>query len=115
MNIQQYGLRHSDLKDMVAVFNKYPPIQEAILFGSRAKGTYKKGSDVDIALLIVGDKNCKLLVSSELNEDTLMPYRFDILALNDVDNLELLDHINRVGVVIYEKRNTHEQYAHKGR
>ncbi len=44
MNIQQYGLRHSDLKDMVAVFNKYPPIQEAILFGSRAKGTYKKGS-----------------------------------------------------------------------
>ncbi len=79
MNLD-FGLTHSDLHAIKQVLAKYPQIEQAIIFGSRAKGNYKPGSDVDIAL-----KGAHLTsqlinrVSFELNEETTMPYHFDVL------------------------------------
>jgi predicted nucleotidyltransferase len=85
------------------VFSHYPKIEKAILYGSRAKGTYKKGSDIDIALV---GKNLNI---KELNQiwieldDLMLPYQFDLTLYNILSNDEFIDHIDRVGIEIYSK------------
>jgi Nucleotidyltransferase domain. len=73
MNLD-FGLKHSDLCTIKQVLAKYPQIEQAVIFGSRAKGNHKLGSDVDIALK--GTHLTSQLinrVSFELNEETTMP------------------------------------------
>jgi predicted nucleotidyltransferase len=102
MNLD-FGLTHSDLHAIKQVLAKYPQIEQAIIFGSRAKGNYKSGSDVDIAL-----KGAHLTsqlinrVSFELNEETTMPYHFDVLNFHVLSEPALIEHIERVGKVLYE-------------
>lgn len=79
-----FGLRDDDLQNIIAVLAKQEQIEEAIIFGSRAKGSYKNGSDVDIAL-----KGAKITqttagnVSYLLNEETQMPYKSRRFKLSD--------------------------------
>jgi len=80
---------------------RYPQIDEVILYGSRAKGTHRPGSDIDISLK--GNQlDLKILnkVSNDL-DDLLLPYYFDLSILSQIENRELLEHIERVGKVIY--------------
>ena len=97
------GLRQQDLDLVVSVLSTFPTLSEAIVFGSRAKGNYRMGSDVDIALK---GENLNLdvinTISFLLNEETTLPYKFDVLNYHSIKNDELLAHINRVGVSIYK-------------
>lgn len=74
MKASQFGLRESDLKSIVKILEKFDTITEAILFGSRAKGNFKRGSDVDIALK--GDIDFRTIaqLSYRLNQESSMPY-----------------------------------------
>lgn len=102
--MNQFGLRSSDIESLIRTFSNFPEIEEAILFGSRAKGNFKSGSDVDIALR--GDNITITIVNSlsfTLNEESVMPYKFDVLNYHTIQNKELIDHINRVGKSIYQK------------
>ncbi len=98
-----YGLKDSELTNLKALFAKNDRLERVILYGSRAKGTYKPFSDVDITL--VGRE----LTHSDLNrmildiDDLLLPYMFDISIFHTLMNPDLIDHINRRGIVIYEK------------
>ena len=98
-----YGLKDSELTNLKALFAKNDRLERVILYGSRAKGTYKPFSDVDITL--VGRE----LTHSDLNrmildiDDLLLPYMFDISIFHTLKNPDLIDHINRRGIVIYEK------------
>ena len=98
-----YGLKDSELTNLKALFAKNDRLERVILYGSRAKGTYKPFSDVDITL--VGRE----LTHSDLNrmildiDDLLLPYMFDISIFHTLKNSDLIDHINRRGIVIYEK------------
>ena len=67
-------------------------VDKIIVFGSRAKGNYKKGSDVDLA--IIGDEK---KLSYYLNEKTNLPYFFDVINLKKITNKNLIAHIKRVG------------------
>jgi len=102
--MNQFGITDDDLADVLIVLKKFNSVEEAFIFGSRAKGNYKKGSDIDIA---VKGKNVNYEIISQinymLNEETMMPYHFDIVNYNTIKNKNLLDHINRVGVRIYSK------------
>ncbi len=93
----KYGLDESTIHKIHQIFEKYPQIDEVIIFGSRAKGHYKNGSDVDLALK-GNNLNLKTInqISIEL-DDLLLPYTFDLLALSSVTNPELLEHIERIG------------------
>ena len=76
----------------------------SVLYGSRAKGNFKPGSDIDLTL--IGEKlDAKTLgqLDSEL-DDTLLPYEFDISILSKLTHPELIEHIWRVGVVFYERK-----------
>lgn len=87
-----------------AVFKNNASIQKAVVFGSRAKGNHAPYSDVDIALygdiglLEVENVSCDL-------DDLPFIYKFDVVAYNLIKNTALREHIDRVGVVIYEKRD----------
>lgn len=99
-----FGLKINDLEIIKSIFDKFPAVSEAIIFGSRAKGNYKNGSDVDIALK--GDELNSLNVteiSYLLNEETNLPYQFDILNYHQLSSNELIEHIDRVGISFYRK------------
>ena len=101
-----YGLLDRDLKLILEAANKYQQIEAVVLFGSRAMGNYKKGSDVDLA--IVGeniDRKILRRISDDLNEEYPLPYFFDVLNYNDISNEALKKHIDSVGESIY-KRNS---------
>lgn len=98
-----FGLRDDDINAIREIIQKFPEVELALIFGSRAIGNYKQGSDVDIALKgIAVNYNTALTISSTLNEETLMPYRFDVLNYNTVQNQDLRSHIDRVDKIIYE-------------
>ena len=87
---------------MIEIFKAEQNITEIILYGSRAKDTYKPGSDID--LTFKGDKLTTVWLL-ELNvkiDDLLMPYEVDLSIFDHIDNLDLVDHINRVGMVVFK-------------
>ncbi|MEA3456782.1 MAG: nucleotidyltransferase domain-containing protein [Campylobacterota bacterium] len=89
-----YGLHQDELDTIVNTLKPFN-IQKIILFGSRAKGNYKRGSDVDLA--ISGDER---KASYMLNEETNLPYFFDVVNMDKINNKNLLEHIRRVGKVL---------------
>ncbi|SHI62633.1 Nucleotidyltransferase domain-containing protein [Geosporobacter subterraneus DSM 17957] len=99
----KYGLKDSILENLVHVFAKYPKIEKVLLYGSRAKGNYKNGSDIDLTLI---GENLDLQdlnkVSLDLDE-LYLPYSFDLSIFENIENEELIEHISRIGVTIYER------------
>ena len=89
-----YGLEAEDWETIRSVLEQ-THTKKAILFGSRAKGNYRKGSDVDLA--IEGDERW---VSYLLNEEIHLPYFFDVINLQNISNEQLSEHIRRVGKTI---------------
>jgi predicted nucleotidyltransferase len=98
-----YGLNEKLLIQIKHVFSNYPEIEKVILYGSRAKGNFKPGSDIDLTL-ITSHKNFQKLNQLKNDLDDLnSPYTFDVSLNSDIDNQNLLDHINRVGIIFYLK------------
>lgn len=105
-----YGLKDRELEKMCEVFASNERIERVVLYGSRAKGNYKPFSDVDITLM--GEK----LTHSDLNrislavDDLLLPYQFDISIFHTLKNEALIDHIQRIGITIYERESEWKEY-----
>jgi len=98
-----YGLSADVIAKIHAVFGNFASIEKAILYGSRAKGTYRNGSDIDLTLIGKNLTHTQLL-SIELALDELMlPYKFDLSLHHQLDSPELLDHIRRVGIEFYRR------------
>ena len=97
---QQYGLSEINGKRIMDVFSRFSEVQEAVLFGSRAKGNYRQGSDIDIAVkgTVSKDVLSALLVAFD---ETVLPYFVDILVYDHIKNIALKEHIDRVGICIY--------------
>ncbi len=98
-----YGLAESVIEGIRGVFSHYPPIEQAVLYGSRAKGSYRQGSDIDLTL--VGGEDLTSAVQTKImNEldDLLLPYAIDLSLLRNISDASVLDHIRRVGVVLYQ-------------
>jgi predicted nucleotidyltransferase len=96
-----FGLAASDIEKIVSVFCRYEGLDEVVLYGSRAKGNYRPGSDIDLTLK-GKDLNLKILnrINTEL-DDLLLPYTFDVSIYAQIENEDLIDHIQRVGVTFY--------------
>ena len=99
----QYGLKQQDIDNIQNVFSAFNKVEKAILYGSRAKGNYKPASDIDITL--IGEK-LDITLMNKLSlalDDLLLPYTFDVSIFSHINNEDLLDHINRIGIVFYTK------------
>lgn len=99
------GLPDSVVHRICAVFSRYPQVAEAILYGSRAMGTYKNGSDIDLTLCGVEDLTLRVChrIADEL-DDLLLPYTIDLSFLRDISDVYVLKHIERVGVALYGRQ-----------
>ena len=97
-----YGLEGRVIDRMMAVFRAFPAIETVILYGSRAKGTYREGSDIDITLTgrSLGLRETVFPLSEQLDALNL-PYTFDISIFDEIDNPDLVCHIQRVGKTLY--------------
>ena len=99
----RFGLKESTIARVNKVFAGHTEIERAILYGSRAKGTFRNSSDIDLTL--EGDG----ITSEQFNrimlelDDLLLPYTIDLSLKRQIDNPDLLAHIGRVGVVFYER------------
>lgn len=98
---QRFGLSQQDLHQIITVLDAFPNVSEAIIFGSRAKGNYKPGSDIDIALKGENLDSVITKISYLLNEELTLPYYFDILDFASITHQELKEHITRVGITFY--------------
>ncbi|WP_373056708.1 nucleotidyltransferase domain-containing protein [Zunongwangia sp. H14] len=97
-----FGLKEHVLLKLRKVFRSFPGIKEALIYGSRALGTYREGSDIDITLK--ADLSFEELIQVERKLDDLMlPYTIDLSIYQKLSNPDLIDHINRVGKQIYIK------------
>lgn len=104
MNDMSYGLREEVISKINNVFARFKKVESAILYGSRAKGTFHNGSDIDLALTGQGLALQDLLEIKVELEALNMPYEIDVFILEQVSNQELAQHIERVGIVFYERR-----------
>ena len=97
-----HGLSRQTVEQIQEVLAHFPEVRKAVLFGSRAKGTAKQGSDIDLALYGEG-LDWRLLgrVENEL-DDLLLPYTFSLLHHDARTDSEVAAHIARVGVPIYQ-------------
>jgi len=99
----RFGLKDTVINQMQAIFAKYESVEEVVLYGSRAKGNHKPASDID--LTIKGkDLNLSVLykIENEL-DDLLLPFTIDLSLFQQLSNSDLVDHIQRVGKVFYQK------------
>ncbi|MBS4050387.1 nucleotidyltransferase domain-containing protein [Methylomonas rivi] len=98
---ERSGLSVGNIAALQRVFANHPEVEQALLYGSRAKGTARKGSDIDLTLL--GDKlDYRLLTRIETEiDDLLLPYTVDLSLFQQIDNPDLIDHIRRVGLIFY--------------
>lgn len=105
MNLErQTGLTRRDLELIRETAESQPAIERLVLFGSRAKGTYRQGSDVDLVVEGIAVTDATLsAVADRLNEQLPLPYFFDVLNDNTLNDDALREHIGRVGITIYEK------------
>lgn len=100
------GIDPDKLQKICSLFTKYPAIDEVLLFGSRAKGNYREGSDIDLALKGT-DLNSTFLTQIELDYDTLyFPWKINLVVYNTISNKALKEHIDRVGIVIYHRASS---------
>lgn len=109
-----YGLTHSDLDHINNAIAQFDEISEVWLFGSRAKGNYQPGSDLDLALK--GDRVTHTTVnrlSAYLNEETPLPYFSDIVHYETLNNISLIEHIDRVGIMIFQSSQPFADHSPK--
>ncbi len=100
----KYGLPQSTVQKICAVLGGYPQVDKAILYGSRAKGNYRSGSDIDLTLHGGVDLTLNVIVRI-LNDldDLLLPYTIDLSIFDDISDPDVVEHIERVGVTFYQK------------
>jgi predicted nucleotidyltransferase len=99
-----FGLSNKDLAYITAAIGDFAEIQRAVVFGSRAKGNYKPGSDIDIA--VFGEAISFSTIArlhSRLEEEGPLPYFFDIVDFTHSEHKELKEHIERIGIPIFER------------
>lgn len=99
----KHGLTDETIEKITAIFARFPAIERAVLYGSRAKGNFKPGSDIDLTLYgealtfdLLGQINSAL-------DDVLLPYTIDLSIFDTLNHAKLQEHIERVGVVFYKR------------
>jgi predicted nucleotidyltransferase len=99
----KYGLPPYAIERIRTVLSHYPQAEKAILYGSRAKGNYKNGSDIDLTLRGAGlTLNVLYKIMDEL-DDLLLPYTIDLSIFDQISDPDVAEHIQRVGITFYEK------------
>ena len=108
----KYGLPQLAIQKICGILSLYPQVEKAILYGSRAKGNYKNGSDIDLTLR--GNTDLTLNVIYKILDDLdelLLPYTIDLSIFHNIGDPDVIEHIQRVGVTFYDKSDAIPELA----
>ena len=97
----KYGISATNGKWITDILSQFAEVQESILFGSRAKGNFKPGSDIDLAVKGPVSKDTLSALLTDF-EESLLPYFVDVVIYEHITNEALREHIDRVGISIYK-------------
>jgi predicted nucleotidyltransferase len=98
---EKYGLPIQVVEQLKHIFRSEPRISKVILFGSRAKGNYRNGSDIDLCIEANTLTLFDLLKLSDAIEELYLPWKVDLVLAHTIDNPELLKHTQRVGLEFF--------------
>ena len=99
----KYGIPEDKLEKLLGLIALEPRVQRVTLYGSRAKGSFRAGSDIDLCLDAPQlDYPGLLRLETEL-DDLLLPWKIDLAVRHRIDNLDLVSHIGRMGKTLYER------------
>jgi predicted nucleotidyltransferase len=96
-----FGLPPATLDKLNSVFARHPAIASVLIYGSRAKGNYRLGSDIDLTIKGEEIPFAEFMQIEDQIDDLMLPYTIDLSQYRQLSNAELIAHIDRVGVVIY--------------
>lgn len=98
-----FGLSPATLEKLNSVFAQHAAIDSVLLYGSRAKGNYRAGSDIDLTIKGSEIPFDELMQIENEIDDLMLPYTVDLSQYRQLENTGLIAHIDRVGVAIYNK------------
>jgi len=100
---KRFGLKQRTIDQMVSVFAAHPLVEQVIIYGSRAKGNYRHGSDIDLTIKGEAVTLSELMkIETEL-DDLLLPYKIDLSLFHKINDPDVSEHIGRVGAIFYQK------------
>jgi len=98
-----FGLKQVTLEKLESVFQKHNAIDTVIIYGSRAKGTYKDGSDIDLTIKGAVFPFSELMQIEDQIDDLYLPYGVGLSQYEQLKNIDLIRYIDRVGAVMNKK------------
>ncbi len=99
-----FGLSDKDIKSIIDVIASIPEIEEAIVYGSRARGDYKPSSDIDLSCRGNNITTTQMAMLDDLLDQLLLPFFFDTNHYEELKNQDLIDRIDREGTVIFSRK-----------
>jgi predicted nucleotidyltransferase len=108
-NLSGTGLNNEVIRQIQQALEAFPEIVEVILYGSRAIGNHKNGSDIDITIKLMPSIQPSITLLSNISfaiDELDLVYSFDISLFEQIENKDLIEHINTFGILFY-------RYSHK--
>jgi len=106
MTTSEFGLPLATLDTIRGILSEVPAVKKAVIYGSRAKGTHRPGSDIDLTLFGDAlDLDTLGQIAARLEESPI-PYQVDLSIFQGIEHAGLRDHIERVGQTFYEAHAT---------
>lgn len=94
-------LRDKDLATLRRTFRRFPYVREVRVFGSRATGTARRASDLDLAVAAPDATATEWQTLAEALELAPVVCELDLVRTERTRNPRLLERIARDGVRIY--------------
>lgn len=101
--MNEFGLSEKSMEIIREIYSQFPQIKSVILYGSRAKGNFKPGSDIDMTIVAAPSFDFSALAKVNMMfHESSLPYLYDISDFSKLTNPDLIEHIKRCGKVIYK-------------
>lgn len=101
--MNEFGLSEKSMEIIRGIYSQFPQIKSVILYGSRAKGNFKPGSDIDMTIVAAPSFDFSALTKVNMMfHESSLPYLYDISDFTKLTNPDLIEHIKRCGKVIYK-------------
>lgn len=97
----KFGLSQPTIEMLKGVFAGFPQIEQVVIYGSRAKGCFREGSDIDLAIVAPSMSHSELMKLEDQIDNLMLPYEMDLALLHHIENSDLIDHIQRVGQTFF--------------
>ncbi len=99
-----FGLSDTNLHELRTILTAFPHIEQAVIYGSRARGDHRRGSDVDLALKGTALTRRDIALLDAKLEESYIPYFFDTCIYAQISDPVFRASIDRDGIIIYQQQ-----------